>query len=99
MLGGNVPRTLQSVSDGASNTITAGEVVSNFKPWGDPTDWRDLTLGINRSAHGFGSVLPGGASFLFVDGSVRFLKNTIDPHVLKALGTPAGGEKVSAEDY
>jgi hypothetical protein len=99
MLGGNVPRTLQSVSDGASNTITAGEVVSDFKPWGDPTNWRDITLGINRSAHGFGSVSPGGAGFLFVDGSIRFLKNTIDPHVLKALGTPAGGEKVSAEDH
>ena len=55
--------------------------------------------GINRSPDGFGSPSPGGANFLFVDGSVRFLKNIIDPKVLKALSTPAGGERVSADEY
>lgn len=99
MLGGSVPKIIQSVTDGTSNTIMAGEVVSNFKAWGDPTNWRDPSLGINRSHYGFGSVAPGGANFLFVDGSVHFLKNTIDPHVLKAVSTPAGGEAVSTDQY
>jgi prepilin-type processing-associated H-X9-DG protein len=99
MLGGSVPKTLQGVTDGTSNTIMAGEVVSNFKAWGDPTNWRDTSLGINRSPYGFGSVASGGANILFVDGSVHFLKNTIDPHVLKALSTPAGGEAVSTDQY
>ncbi len=34
-----------------------------------------------------------------VDGSVRFLKNSIDPSVLKALSTPAGGEQVNSDEY
>ena len=99
VLGGSVPLSLRDVSDGSSNTIMAGEVVSNFKPWGDPTNWRDPALGINRLPSGFGSIAPGGANFLFVDGSVRFIKDKIDLRVLKALGTPAGGEKVSADEY
>jgi prepilin-type processing-associated H-X9-DG protein len=99
MLGGNVQRTLQNVSDGTSNTIMAGEVASNFKPWGDPTNWRDLTLGVNQSPNGFGSISPGGANFLFVDGSVHFVRNTIKSHVLKALSTPAGGDEVSLDQY
>jgi prepilin-type processing-associated H-X9-DG protein len=76
-----------------------GEVVSHFKAWGDPTNWRDPALGINRSLSGFGSPAPGGANFLMVDGSVRFLKDNIDLRVLKALSTPAGGEKVSSDEY
>jgi prepilin-type processing-associated H-X9-DG protein len=99
MLGGSVAKTLQGVTDGTSNTIMAGEAVNNFKAWGDPTNRRDTSLGINRSPIGFGSPAPGGADFLFVDGSVHFLKNTIDPHVLKALSTPAGGEAVPTDQY
>jgi prepilin-type processing-associated H-X9-DG protein len=89
----------KEVTDGESNTLMAGEVKSRFKPWGDPTNWRDPSLGINRSPDGFGGPFEGGASFLFVDGSVRFIKNTIDPSVLKALSTPQGGERVSSEQY
>jgi prepilin-type processing-associated H-X9-DG protein len=99
ILGGGVPRKPRDVTDGDSNTIMVGEVKSNFKPWGDPTNWRDPALGINRVDSGFGSIAPGGANFLFVDGSVRFLEDKIDPRVLNALGTPAGGEKVSADQY
>jgi hypothetical protein len=36
---------------------------------------------------------------MFVDGSVRFIKNTIDAQVLKALSTPAGHEEVSSDNY
>jgi prepilin-type processing-associated H-X9-DG protein len=42
---------------------------------------------------------PGGANFVFADGSVRFLKAGIDIRVLAALVTRAGGEVVSANDY
>jgi prepilin-type processing-associated H-X9-DG protein len=99
VLGGGVARTPRDISDGESNTIAAGEAASDFKPWGNPTNWRDPGLGINKSPVGFGSASPGGANFLFVDGSVRFLKNTINPRVIKALATPTGGEKVSTDEY
>jgi prepilin-type processing-associated H-X9-DG protein len=99
MLGGDHPRTISDVSDGTANTFMVGEVVSDFKPWGDPTNWRDPRLGLNRSPQGFGSPSPGGANFLFVDGSVRFIKNSVDSDVLKALSTPAGHEKLGSEQY
>jgi prepilin-type N-terminal cleavage/methylation domain-containing protein/prepilin-type processing-associated H-X9-DG protein len=40
----------------------------------------------------FWSMHPLGANFLFVDGSVQQISNTIDPSVWRALGTRAGGE-------
>jgi prepilin-type N-terminal cleavage/methylation domain-containing protein/prepilin-type processing-associated H-X9-DG protein len=46
-----------------------------------------------RSAH------PGGASVAFADGTVRFIKSTIDLNVWTALGTKAGGEVVSADSF
>ena len=87
------------MTDGTGNTVMAGEVVSRFKPWGDPLNWRDPALGVNRSPDGFGSPFVGGANFLFVDGSVQFIKNTIALRVLEALGTPKGGERISPEQY
>jgi prepilin-type N-terminal cleavage/methylation domain-containing protein/prepilin-type processing-associated H-X9-DG protein len=45
---------------------------------------------------GFGSFHPGGANFLMVDGSVRFLSETIDPKNFQWLGNRADGEMVYA---
>jgi prepilin-type N-terminal cleavage/methylation domain-containing protein/prepilin-type processing-associated H-X9-DG protein len=42
---------------------------------------------------------PGGANVLMADGSVHFLKASIDMQVFARLVTRAGGEVVSAGDY
>jgi prepilin-type processing-associated H-X9-DG protein len=48
---------------------------------------------------GYGSKHPGGANFLMGDGSVRFIKTTINPAIYSALGTRAGSEVLSADSY
>jgi prepilin-type N-terminal cleavage/methylation domain-containing protein/prepilin-type processing-associated H-X9-DG protein len=45
------------------------------------------------------SLHPGGANLLFADGSVQFLKASIDIRILARLVTRAGGEVVSAGDF
>ena len=53
------------------------------------------------SAHveDFRSWHPGGVNFLFADGSVRFIKESINERIYQALATRAGGEIVSADQY
>ena len=41
----------------------------------------------------------GGSNYLFADGSVRFIKLTINPMIYQSLGSRAGGEVVSADQY
>jgi len=51
------------------------------------------------SAKGFVSRHPGGSNFAFADGSVRFLKNSINMVTYCALGSKAGGEVISSDAY
>ncbi len=46
---------------------------------------------------GYASMHAGGGNFVFGDGSVRFLGQSIDTAVLHAAATRAGGEAISAE--
>jgi prepilin-type N-terminal cleavage/methylation domain-containing protein/prepilin-type processing-associated H-X9-DG protein len=42
---------------------------------------------------------PAGVNALFADGSVHFIKNSISAVTWRALGTIAGGEVISADQY
>jgi prepilin-type N-terminal cleavage/methylation domain-containing protein/prepilin-type processing-associated H-X9-DG protein len=52
-------------------------------------------------AHGdqYWSLHPGGANFLFGDGSVRFIKEQVGFTIFQALATRQGGEIVSADAF
>ncbi len=41
----------------------------------------------------------GGVNTLFGDGSVRFVKNSVSGSTWRALGSVAGGEVLSADQY
>lgn len=99
VVGGHAGLKIADIRDGVATTLLAGEVADHFKPWGDPTNWRDPQLGINKSLNGFGGPFKGGSQFLFADGGTRFLSENIDPLVLHALSTPSGGETVRQNGY
>jgi prepilin-type N-terminal cleavage/methylation domain-containing protein/prepilin-type processing-associated H-X9-DG protein len=42
---------------------------------------------------------PGGVNMLFLDGSVKFIKDSISPQAYYGIATIAGGEVVSADAY
>lgn len=53
--------------------------------------WHGVAMSAN-SRH------PGGVNMLLADGSVRFIKDSIDPATWQAAGTIAGGEAISGLD-
>jgi hypothetical protein len=80
------------------STILFGEAAGDFRAWGDPKNVRDPSMGLCRSPGGFGNVAQTGARFALMDGSVRFIRTGVDPRVLRALGAPAEGESVRADE-
>jgi prepilin-type processing-associated H-X9-DG protein len=92
---------------GLSDVAMSTYAPINFKiPWNynvAPSDAKSPTTFTTRyeyaRVNSFGSQHAGGANFAMVDGSVRFLKEAIAPSVLRALGTRAGSEVLSADSY
>jgi prepilin-type N-terminal cleavage/methylation domain-containing protein/prepilin-type processing-associated H-X9-DG protein len=54
---------------------------------------------LNLGQWAFRSLHPGGANFAFADGSVKFIKETINITTYRALGTRNLGEITSADAY
>jgi prepilin-type processing-associated H-X9-DG protein len=79
---------------------------SNTWPASDPVcngNWQGATAPLGcrfgAASKGFKSNHPGGCNMLFADGSVHFLKTTIDPFTYNALGSRNGGEIIGADAY
>jgi prepilin-type N-terminal cleavage/methylation domain-containing protein/prepilin-type processing-associated H-X9-DG protein len=73
----------------------------------NPTSGGDLdieTVLVSKNQPVYGAITarsyhPGGVNALLADGSVRFVKSTINGMIWRALGTPAGGEVISSDSY
>ncbi|HTU25419.1 MAG TPA: DUF1559 domain-containing protein [Pirellulales bacterium] len=68
------------------STMVLGQSGEGKSP-GDPTGEPDM----------FYSLHPGGVNFVFADGHVTFLMNTMDPQLFQALCIRAGGEVIADE--
>jgi prepilin-type N-terminal cleavage/methylation domain-containing protein/prepilin-type processing-associated H-X9-DG protein len=73
-------------------------VMANTGPWPDEP-WVNVPNHKASKADDYWSLHPGGCNFLLGDGSVRFIKETVDPTVFSALASRAGGEVVSANQF
>ncbi len=91
------PTGIANITDGTSNTIA---IVESSEPviWSKPDDI-EFDPKANVPLLGAGSTHPGGFNAALCDGSVRFIKTTINPETLKKLITINGGEVINANDY
>jgi len=62
-------------------------------------DTSEAVPGTPSFVGGMSSRHPGGANFTFGDGSVRFLKNSLSPGILKLLANRADGEIISGDQF
>ncbi len=93
--------TLADLKDGAASTMIVAESTRVRGSWlsGGPATVRGLDtadlpyIGPGRQ---FGHVHRSGANVAFADGAVRFVSDTINPRVLEAFSTIAGGETLPA---
>jgi prepilin-type processing-associated H-X9-DG protein len=93
---GTKGRRLADFTDGLSHTILVVEADDDRAVvWTKPDDWQ---CDAEHPLAGLGRAHPGGFNALLADGSVRFLPNTIDPKVFRAMLTIAGGELIP-RDY
>jgi hypothetical protein len=106
--------TTDDVKDGLSNTLLALETASDNGPWAaggaatvrglDPDTQPYVAAGgpfglVHRDPVLFQlSRLPTTAGAALADGSVREVCDTVDPRVLEALATIAGGEGLGPGD-
>ncbi len=105
--------TIQAVTDGLSNTMLAGEALPNMCNWNAWTESNSAvattSIPMNQQTNlnpkawnycfGFRSQHPGGMNAAVCDGSVRFLKLTINQNIYRAISTRAKGEVISGDSY
>lgn len=81
---------------GSTTTTTYNHVSGINTAYGDCLDRGSseyVNLTSARSQH------PGGVNVGMADGSVRFVRNGVSLQVWRALGSKAGGESISNDDY
>jgi len=83
-----------------ADTTNQGDMSEFLGSTGVPMNLRKVPTGtaaFDAYELSYGSRHTGGANFLFADGSVRFLRDSITPQTYSALGTRNGGEVVAID--
>ncbi len=83
---------VRQITDGTSNTAMLVEVdVNRAVPWTKPVDHE---IEAKAPKAGLGSLRPGGFHMAMADGSVRFVRISVDPKYIRAVVTKSGREVV-----
>ena len=90
-------------ADPASAIGVSGSVNNQIRPMfsaGTPFTTTSSNVVQNAGANDeIFSYHPGGANVLMGDGSVKFLKQTVNPQIIRSLISLSGGEVISADAY
>lgn len=85
------PTHFREITDGLSNTIAVVETdVASAVPWTKPDD---VEIDMEDPLNHMGKTRPNGFLVGIMDGSVKFISNTIDLDIFRAMLTRAGGER------
>jgi len=105
---------INMVTDGTSNTFMAGEQIRKITRWNAwvganaaigstavRLNYKVVPANVEDWPHQytFRSNHPGGANFCMADGSVKFIKTTINFNIYQALSTRGNGEIVSSDAF
>jgi hypothetical protein len=88
----NKPVSLKQVTDGSANTLAVVES-TQVVPWTKPADV-DFSPRVTIATLHLGSNHTAGMNALFADGSIRYLKSSLDSFTFRAMITKHGGEVI-----
>ncbi len=88
------PNMNVSTASRATGFANAGQVLPMDWDSVDENDGGPTYMSLSASSRH-----PGGVNTLFADGSVHFIKNTINPVTWRALGSVQGGEVISSDAF
>jgi prepilin-type N-terminal cleavage/methylation domain-containing protein/prepilin-type processing-associated H-X9-DG protein len=94
------PRRQWRWAEPGSAITVSGQINNSVRPMFSTTPFPTSGVTIDSGANDeIFSYHPGGANCLFGDGSVKFLKATVNVVILRALVTLNGGEVISADQF
>ena len=88
------PNMKVSTVSRATGTVITGQTLPMDWDSTDENDGGPTYMSLSASSRH-----PGGVNALFADGSVHYIKDTVNPVTWRALGSVQGGEVTSADQY